>query len=100
MIQRVMAIGSDFYPETVWKIFVINAPFVFRTAWKVVKMWVHPVTQAKLSVHSASACKKVLLEQGVREQDVPLQLGGESKGITSLDVLNLMIAYSEELDKA
>lgn len=32
VLKKVMGIGSDFFPETIWKIYVINTPFIFRVS--------------------------------------------------------------------
>ena len=41
------------YPESVAKIYVINAPFVFSALWTIVKNILHPITVAKLEVCSS-----------------------------------------------
>mmetsp|Transcript_138271 Transcript_138271/g.195712 ORF Transcript_138271/g.195712 Transcript_138271/m.195712 type:complete len:333 (-) Transcript_138271:45-1043(-) len=100
MVQRVMAIGSDFYPETVWKIYVINAPFIFRAAWGIAKAWVHPVTQAKINVlGNPSECAKKLETEGVKKADIPFIVKGPCKGKTSAEVIFEMIEYTLEKDK-
>jgi hypothetical protein len=30
IIQQIFKVGSDYFPESIWKIYVINAPFIFR----------------------------------------------------------------------
>jgi hypothetical protein len=48
-IQSILHIDQYYYPETLYKLLVINAPFSFRTLWAVVKPWLHPLTQARVS---------------------------------------------------
>ena len=50
MIKALSAIFSYNYPETVQRIFVINAPFVFSALFGVIKQFLHPVTVSKLQV--------------------------------------------------
>lgn len=53
--SQVMNVGSDFFPESVWKIYVVNAPMIFRAMWGIIKPWVHPITQAKVGKHDHRA---------------------------------------------
>jgi hypothetical protein len=36
------------YPETLGKILVHNAPWIFSTVWNIIKHWIHPVIAAKI----------------------------------------------------
>ena len=60
---------SHLYPESVRRLFVINAPFVFTALWAVCKTFVHPITQKKLQVlgsnyHAAFADAGIQLRTG------------------------------------
>ena len=57
LIKRVMDIGTHLYPETAWKIYILNAPLVFRAVWLVVKPWLHPKTLAKISILGSSPAR-------------------------------------------
>ena len=35
--------------QTMWKIYLVNTPMLFRAVWAIVKPWLHPVTAAKVS---------------------------------------------------
>ena len=41
-----------YYPETMYRTYVINAPMIFSGIWKLARNFVHPVTAAKISVSS------------------------------------------------
>lgn len=43
---------SNLYPESLYKLFVINAPFIFSGAWGAISLFVHPVTRAKIHIIS------------------------------------------------
>ena len=38
------------YPETVHRIYIVNAPSVFQVVWRFVKQWVDPQTATKIQV--------------------------------------------------
>jgi len=39
---------ADLYPETAYKAIVINVPWMVRGIWSLIKMWLHPITAAKV----------------------------------------------------
>ena len=77
--------GADFFPESIWKIYTINTPFLFRVrlltsppldpslslqvsssppsrqpaclqgVWAIIRPWIHPITQAKVNMFSTPA---------------------------------------------
>ena len=95
-IQKVINVGSDYFPETIWKIWVVNAPMMFRAAWGIVKPWVHPVTQAKINIMGSTkaAAEKMALD-GVTEADLPEWMGGKHKGVSVLELMDRMIAENK-----
>ena len=42
--------AGSFFPETAWKLFIVNAPFVFRSVYAVIKPLIHPVTRDKIKI--------------------------------------------------
>lgn len=87
-LQRIFAVSGNFFPESVWKIYVVNAPFMFRAAWAVVKPWIHPVTTAKVNIFGSpkDAIKK-MIENGLLADQVPEWAGGHHKGIPCFELL-------------
>lgn len=92
-VQKVFSIGSDFFPETVWKIYVYHTPMMFRAIWGIASAFIHPVTKAKVNVlNSAKQVKERLISaDGFKEEDVPEMLGGKNKGISSYDIIKQMV---------
>jgi hypothetical protein len=44
----VVYIRQFYYPESLYRMFIINAPFVFRAVWAMVKPWLHPITKERV----------------------------------------------------
>ncbi|KAI9280061.1 CRAL-TRIO domain-containing protein [Sporodiniella umbellata] len=74
-IRAISDCDQKYYPETLNKFFLVNAPSAFVYAWKIVKAWLDPGTIAKIQIHGADY-KNVLLEQ-IPAQNLPSFLGGE-----------------------
>ena len=37
MAKAIVTGAGSFFPETAWKLFIVNAPFVFRSVYAVIK---------------------------------------------------------------
>merc|ERR1712159_416178 len=76
------------YPESVFKIIIINAPLAFQVMWKVVKPWIHPITRSKIEIVGSSYLAIF------REHGIELTSGG-SGGTEIPEVLS----WSAEMKK-
>ena len=65
-IKKVIDIGGNYFPESLWKMYVINTPWVLKAGWSMVKPWIHPVTIAKINICGApkDAIKKMQENDG------------------------------------
>jgi len=76
MISKVTAIDQYYYPETLYKLFIINAPFSFRALWTVVKPWLHPLTQARIQITGGESDYLPIFKTLVDEVNIPRYIGG------------------------
>ena len=58
-IQRTFKFSSTCYPETVFRIYIINCPAAFPLAWKAIKPWLDPDTATKIVVIGKDARSKM-----------------------------------------
>eukprot|EP00475_Leptophrys_vorax_P030500 TRINITY_DN4574_c0_g2_i1.p1 TRINITY_DN4574_c0_g2~~TRINITY_DN4574_c0_g2_i1.p1 ORF type:complete len:312 (+),score=80.39 TRINITY_DN4574_c0_g2_i1:125-1060(+) len=75
-IKSILTIDQYYYPETLYKLFVINAPFSFRTLWAVVKPWLHPLTQSRIQILGGSKEYLPKLKEIMDEDQIPRYIGG------------------------
>lgn len=73
-VAQASAIGQNYYPECMGKFYIINAPFMFSTVWSIIKGWLDPVTQAKISICGSDYKGKLLANIPV--ENLPKDLGG------------------------
>ena len=59
------------------KLVIINAPFVFKAVWAIVKHWVDKKTRQKFIIHNGDG-KETLL-QYIDIENLPVELGGTSR---------------------
>ena len=52
-IQRTFKFSAVCYPETVYRIYVVNVPSAFPVAWKMIRPWLDPETSIKIQVLSS-----------------------------------------------
>ena len=46
-IGELITLGQQYYSEALFRVYLVNTPFLFRAVFSVVAMFLHPVTQAK-----------------------------------------------------
>jgi hypothetical protein len=49
-VKHISAVAQDYYPETLGKMFIINAPLLFTSVWSVVKYFLDEVTVQKIQI--------------------------------------------------
>ncbi|RYG67290.1 hypothetical protein EON64_07755 [archaeon] len=75
-LKKTIGIANQHYPERSLVIFIINAPFYFSMAWKIVKPMVHENTQKKIRILSPKETLKGLQEH-IDISDIPEYYGGQ-----------------------
>ena len=73
-LQKTSAVSQDYYPERLGKLFVINAPWGFSSAFSIVKKFLDPVTVAK--IHILGSNYQDELQKQVPVENLPTYLGG------------------------
>lgn len=73
-VQQASGISQNYYPERLGKMYIINTPWGFSSAFSVVKKFLDPVTVAKIHV-LGSGYQKELLEQ-IPKENLPKSVGG------------------------
>ena len=68
-------IGQDYYPEMLGKMTIINVGFLFRAIWSMVKSFIDPKTQSKISLLKSSYKDELL--KLIDEEKLPSFLGGK-----------------------
>ena len=90
-----MSIGNLYFPESLYKMYLVNAPFIFTAIWNIISPWIHPITKAKIRiVKSKDEARKKMLEDGVDIEVVPTFLGGKSEGVDTGKLIHAVIAVS------
>ena len=70
--------SQDYYPELLGKSFVLNAPWVFKGIWKIVKIWLDEKTSEKFVIESGNGKDKLTTCMDIRM--LPKSLGGDYEG--------------------
>ncbi|KAF3918415.1 Patellin-3 [Dactylellina cionopaga] len=74
-LRRASTISQDYYPERLGKLYIINAPWGFAGAFKMVKGWLDPVTQEKIQIFGSSYQAELLKQ--IPEENLPTEFGGK-----------------------
>ncbi|KAI9079676.1 hypothetical protein K1719_038297 [Acacia pycnantha] len=70
-----LKILQDYYPERLGKLFIVNAPSIFMTAWKIVYPFIDQKTKKKIVFVKNNELKSRLLED-IEEDQLPEVYGG------------------------
>ncbi|WFD33282.1 hypothetical protein MCUN1_000095 [Malassezia cuniculi] len=74
-VQQASKIGQHYYPETMGRFYIINAPYIFTTVWTVVKNWLDPVTTSKIQILGSGYVSE--LQKQLSLDHLPAILGGK-----------------------
>ncbi|KAL7275061.1 cytosolic factor, phosphatidylinositol/phosphatidylcholine transfer protein [Rhizina undulata] len=74
-VKQASAISQNYYPERLGKLYLINAPWGFSSAFRVVKAFLDPVTVEKIHI-LGSGYQTELLEQ-IPAENLPVKFGGK-----------------------
>jgi len=76
LVKLMAEVDQKRYPETLGKIFIINAPSAFGGVWKMVKGWVDPVTRDRIQVLKGPEEYEPLLKDFIGIENLPANYGG------------------------
>lgn len=94
MIKHCIDIAADQFPDSLYKMYIVNTPMMMRAGWTMVKPWLHPVTVARINICSSpkDCLEKMVEKDGFTLEGLPSHLGGDSDGVSAYDVLQDAIA--------
>ena len=74
LLKQCIKLDESCYPERLSRLFVVNAPTVFRIIWAVVKPWLDPRTLAKISILGSDFTADLLAH--IPHDQLPVAFGG------------------------
>eukprot|EP00730_Choanoeca_flexa_P019170 TRINITY_DN9354_c0_g2_i2.p1 TRINITY_DN9354_c0_g2~~TRINITY_DN9354_c0_g2_i2.p1 ORF type:complete len:333 (+),score=110.69 TRINITY_DN9354_c0_g2_i2:251-1249(+) len=88
LMKRVFSVGADYFPESIWKIYLVNSPMIFQVIWRAIRGFIHPITLAKVNLlgKQAKAIKQIQAD-GVPLSALPEYLGGGAKPVSAFSLL-------------
>ncbi|ODV58971.1 phosphatidylinositol/phosphatidylcholine transfer protein SEC14 ASCRUDRAFT_38263 [Ascoidea rubescens DSM 1968] len=75
-VREASKIGQDYYPETMGKFYLINAPFGFATVFNIFKPFLDPVTVNKIFILGRTYQTELLKQIPI--ENLPEKFGGKS----------------------
>ena len=81
-VRSIAAECGDNYPETNGGMMIINAPWVFTFAWKIVTTFLDPGTLAKINILGSDYQEELL--NLIEKDQIPREYGGTGKSIKEI----------------
>lgn len=75
LFQKTIKLDSTYYPERLGYMFIINAPWIFKPLWAMVKPWLDPNTAQKIRVFGSSDYQEEL-QKLIPPDQIPKEYGG------------------------
>ncbi|GAB5368107.1 hypothetical protein AAMO2058_001289700 [Amorphochlora amoebiformis] len=94
MLRKLMQLDSLLYPESMRRLYIVNAPWIFKTAWGLVSGLLHPVTAQRIKIYGGSSRDNLeKMSELIDPSEIPTFLGGgndrELSGICSVQFESL-----------
>ena len=78
-VTTMIGIDSKHYPETLGRMFLINAPLIFSAAWMLIQPFLDERTQKKIEIISSESAWKKRLRECIDPAQLPAEYGGDAK---------------------
>mmetsp|Transcript_37774 Transcript_37774/g.60627 ORF Transcript_37774/g.60627 Transcript_37774/m.60627 type:complete len:194 (+) Transcript_37774:582-1163(+) len=94
-LKSLITFDSDMYPESLIRLYIVNAPWIFEKGWALIKGIIHKATQQKIRIIGKKK-EKILtkLAKEIKLEEIPDFLGGGNSkalpGICSLEFKELL----------
>lgn len=72
-LQHMIHIDQHYFPESLHRMVIVNAPFMFKMMWAIVRPFLHPLTQARIVMGNDH------LKELIDEEQIPNFLAGKCK---------------------
>jgi hypothetical protein len=103
-LEVMTAVGkacNELYIDTVWRIYIVNAPLLFRVLWGLAQQFMSQVTIDKVQVLGEEDCQEAISRDlGVAVDALPPWLGGELPAQLLWDVAAEYGGRAEEAERA
>jgi len=101
LIGMLFGLGQQYYPDSLFKIYLINTPFLFRAAFSVVGIFLHPITKNKIATLSSSktAASQMLKSDGIGLDQLPTWMGGSHPGQDVFELVKAQVQQSQAAAK-
>jgi hypothetical protein len=76
-VKLASSIGQNYYPESMGKMFIVNAPLLFSGVWAMMRPWIDEKTRAKIEIIGSKFEAKLL--EIIPAENLPDFLGGKAK---------------------
>jgi hypothetical protein len=82
-VQKIIARSGCIWLESLWRIYLVNVPWVFQAPWRIIKQGCHPVTLEKVKIFSSQDMFFSHLESelGITPDMIPRENGGQGPSL-------------------
>jgi len=76
IFRKTLSMDQNFYPETLGRCVMLNAPQLFGSLWNMIKSWLDPVTASKFVIIGSGEIIPNTFLKWMNKEDIPKEYGG------------------------
>lgn len=80
LVKHLLEDLRDHWPERLHQVYIVDAPFVFRAFWAIIKYFIDPITKELVQFVTGEEQKKILREMISEDQAAPYMFDGGKDG--------------------
>ncbi len=77
LFRETTKMDSTYYPERLGYMLIVNAPWIFKPLWAMIKPWIDPNTVSKIRIFGYNDYQEEL-KKLIDVKDIPKEYGGEA----------------------
>lgn len=86
-VRKLIGQCAGLYPDTLRHMYLVNANWLARTGWSVVKRFIHPATLARISVLGSDWMATFETDTGLTRSEIPSSYGGSAENLQELPMI-------------
>lgn len=90
-LKLIFNIGSEYFPESIYHIYIVGAPYIFTILWNIIKYWINPITMKKIKFVKLRHIYDMLVKDGFNKDNIPDFVGGLHTGTNVYELLRELI---------
>lgn len=82
LLQLLGQMDANQFPEILGRLYIINVPSAFPIVWRLIKLWLDPITAQKIHIYSSPNDWRPKVFDFIGEENIPSTYGGKMPALS------------------